>query len=111
LSCLVERAWGKSTDDAKFWNPKVNAPHCLNAPAREELSAHCADEDQTGAGGKVEDGNCRGAQSGKGRERTAGIGAECNVLHDVKAEHVLASNPVRSSQTLDRSGHGWEDHQ
>jgi hypothetical protein len=31
--CLVERAWAKSTDDAKFWNPKVSAPHCLNAPA------------------------------------------------------------------------------
>jgi hypothetical protein len=31
--CLVERAWGKSTDDAEFWNPKVSAPHCLNAPA------------------------------------------------------------------------------
>jgi hypothetical protein len=31
--CLVERAWAKSTDDAEFWNPKVKAPHCLNAPA------------------------------------------------------------------------------
>jgi len=31
--CLVERAWGKSTDDAEFWNPKVRAPHCLNAAA------------------------------------------------------------------------------
>jgi hypothetical protein len=31
--CLVERAWGKSTDDAEFWNPKLRAPHCLNAPA------------------------------------------------------------------------------
>jgi hypothetical protein len=31
--CLVERSWGKSTDDAEFWNPKVRAPHCLNAPA------------------------------------------------------------------------------
>jgi hypothetical protein len=31
--CLVERAWGKSTDDPEFWNPKIKAPHCLNAPA------------------------------------------------------------------------------
>ena len=31
--CLVERAWGKSTDDPEFWNPKIRAPHCLNAPA------------------------------------------------------------------------------
>ncbi len=31
--CLVERSWGKSTDDAEFWNPKVRAPHCLNTPA------------------------------------------------------------------------------
>ena len=31
--CLVERSWAKSTNDAEFWNPKVRAPHCLNAPA------------------------------------------------------------------------------
>jgi hypothetical protein len=31
--CLVERAWAKETDDPEFWNPKVRAPHCLNAPA------------------------------------------------------------------------------
>jgi len=31
--CLVERAWGKSTDDPEFWNPKIRAPHCLNTPA------------------------------------------------------------------------------
>jgi hypothetical protein len=31
--CLVERSWAKSTDDPEFWNPKVRAPHCLNAPA------------------------------------------------------------------------------
>jgi hypothetical protein len=31
--CLVERSWAKSTDDPEFWNPKVRAPHCLNASA------------------------------------------------------------------------------
>jgi len=31
--CLVERSWGKSTDDPEFWNPKIRAPHCMNAPA------------------------------------------------------------------------------
>jgi hypothetical protein len=31
--CLVERSWGKDTGDPEFWNPKVSAPHCLNAPA------------------------------------------------------------------------------
>ena len=31
--CLVERAWGKTTDDPEFWNPKVMAPLCVNAPA------------------------------------------------------------------------------
>ena len=31
--CLVERSWGKSTDDPEFWNPKIRAPHCLNAAA------------------------------------------------------------------------------
>ena len=33
FTCLVERSWAKTTDDAEFWNPKVRAPHCLNAPA------------------------------------------------------------------------------
>jgi len=31
--CLVERAWGGATSDSGFWNPKVRAPHCFNAPA------------------------------------------------------------------------------
>jgi len=31
--CLVERSWGAATDDTGFWNPKVRAPHCFNAPA------------------------------------------------------------------------------
>ena len=31
--CIVERAWGQSTDDAEFWNPKMRAPHCFNAQA------------------------------------------------------------------------------
>ena len=33
FTCLVERSWAKTTDDAEFWNPKVRAPLCLNAPA------------------------------------------------------------------------------
>src|SRR5215475_9171437 len=31
--CLVERAWGASSDDAEFWNPKVRSPICFNAAA------------------------------------------------------------------------------
>jgi hypothetical protein len=31
--CLVERSWGKPTDDPEFWNPKMRAPHCFNAAA------------------------------------------------------------------------------
>jgi hypothetical protein len=31
--CIVERSWGKPTDDPEFWNPKMRAPHCLNAQA------------------------------------------------------------------------------
>jgi hypothetical protein len=33
--CLVERSWANTTDDPQFWNPKVRAPHCFNAPAAE----------------------------------------------------------------------------
>ena len=31
--CIVARSWATTTDDAKFWNPKKRAPHCLNTPA------------------------------------------------------------------------------
>jgi hypothetical protein len=31
--CIVERSWGKSTDDPEFWNPKMRAPHCFNPAA------------------------------------------------------------------------------
>ena len=30
--CLVERSWNQNFND-DFWNPKIRAPHCLNAPA------------------------------------------------------------------------------
>jgi hypothetical protein len=31
--CIVERSWGKATDDPEFWNSKVRAPHCFNPAA------------------------------------------------------------------------------
>jgi hypothetical protein len=31
--CLVERSWAKATDESDFWNSKMRAPHCFNAPA------------------------------------------------------------------------------
>jgi hypothetical protein len=31
--CLVERSWGKPTDDSEFWNSKIRAPHCFNPAA------------------------------------------------------------------------------
>src|SRR6185312_10284329 len=31
--CVVERGWGAGTTEAEFWNPKIKAPICFNAPA------------------------------------------------------------------------------
>ena len=31
--CIVERSWGADFDDAEFWNPKIRAPICYNAPS------------------------------------------------------------------------------
>jgi len=31
--CIVERSWANTTDNQEFWNPKIRAPHCFNAPA------------------------------------------------------------------------------
>src|SRR5260221_11599797 len=33
FTCIVERSWGKATDDPEFWNPKMRAPHCFNPAA------------------------------------------------------------------------------
>jgi hypothetical protein len=30
--CFVERSWNQNFNN-EFWNPKIRAPHCLNAPA------------------------------------------------------------------------------
>jgi hypothetical protein len=31
--CMVERSWTAGLDDPDFWNPKLRAPICFNAPA------------------------------------------------------------------------------
>lgn len=31
--CMVERSWANNTNAPDFWNPKLRAPHCFNAPA------------------------------------------------------------------------------
>jgi hypothetical protein len=33
FTCLVERSWNDPFDDAEFWNWKMRAPVCYNAPA------------------------------------------------------------------------------
>ncbi len=36
--CFVERSWTAGFDDRQFWNPRLRAPNCFNAPAvRSEL--------------------------------------------------------------------------
>ena len=30
--CVVERSWSAGVDDPDFWNPKLRAPICFNAP-------------------------------------------------------------------------------
>jgi hypothetical protein len=31
--CVVQRSWSAGIDDPDFWNPKLRAPICFNAPA------------------------------------------------------------------------------
>ncbi|HUJ60742.1 MAG TPA: hypothetical protein VLX92_19705 [Kofleriaceae bacterium] len=31
--CFVDRSWQKTVNDPDFWNPKMRAPTCVNAPA------------------------------------------------------------------------------
>jgi hypothetical protein len=37
--CMVWRSWAAKIDDPDFWNPKLRAPICLNAPASHHLSS------------------------------------------------------------------------
>lgn len=37
--CLVERSWANATEDPEFWNPKLRAPHCFNAPAAKTFAS------------------------------------------------------------------------
>ena len=64
--CIVERSWGAATDDPEFWNPKVRGAHLLQSASRKDLCAHLPDENQTGAGRKIQDGDRRGDRIGTG---------------------------------------------
>lgn len=33
FACIVERSWATGADDPEFWNPRMRAPICFNAPA------------------------------------------------------------------------------
>lgn len=35
--CIVERSWGKASDDPEFWNPKMRAPICFNQQSAESF--------------------------------------------------------------------------
>ena len=83
--CIVERSWANTTDDPQFWNPKVRAPHCFNAPAARTFLPILSDEDQTGAGRKIEGGDRSGYRVRTGKEGTAGACAGDDGLHDVEA--------------------------
>src|SRR5665213_629406 len=84
--CLPGRAvMGQVHRRSRVLEPENQGAPLLECPGREDLSAQFPVEDQAGAGGKVEDGNRAGAQSGNGYERTPRVGARCDVLHDVEA--------------------------
>lgn len=39
FTCLVARSFLGGFDDPAYWNPKVRAPHCINAPAARSVLA------------------------------------------------------------------------
>ena len=73
--------------------------HLLQSGGREDVCAHLSDEDQTGAGGKIEGADPRGNLGSAGQQGSARAGAGIDVLHDVEAavperpRHELASAP------------------
>lgn len=49
--CIVQRSWSAGFDDPDFWNPKLRAPLCLNAPgARSQIPSTMIRTDQVLAG-------------------------------------------------------------
>ena len=43
--CMVLRSWTAGIDDPDFWNPKLRAPICFNAPAARSVSSIRDEED------------------------------------------------------------------
>jgi hypothetical protein len=66
--CVVERSWGAPTDEPEFWNPKVRAAHLFQSASRKDFCAHFPDEDQTGAGRKIQARDRRGDRVGIGQK-------------------------------------------
>ncbi len=84
--CMPGRAiMGEDDGRSGVLESASQSPTVREWASRKELPAHCADEDQTGFGVNVTARNSTGAQIGDREQSVADVGAECNVLHDVKA--------------------------
>ena len=60
--CVVQRSWTAGIDDPDFWNPKLRAPICFNAPAARRLPATTDQENRVDPGGTNQSPDVRGPE-------------------------------------------------
>ncbi len=64
--CLVERAWGDGTDRSGVLESQGAGPALFQSGSRKDLCADLPDENETGAGGKIEGRDPGGDRIGAG---------------------------------------------
>lgn len=80
--CMVLRSWTAGIDDPDFWNPKVRAPICFNAPAARTYVPFVIKKTEWILAGKSKAEMFESVKAGldKGELPTQEIGAMCYML-------------------------------
>jgi len=80
--CMVLRSWTAGIDDPDFWNPKVRAPICFNAPAARSYLPFATKKSEWILAGKSKAEMFESVKAGldKGELPTQEIGAMCYMM-------------------------------
>jgi hypothetical protein len=96
--CTVQRSWTAPLDDPDFWNPKLRAPICFNAPAARSYLSHAIRKTEfiLATRSKAQMANGIAAALDKKELRSPEPGAMCYMMS-------------RQGYLSDRDGH-WHPH-
>ena len=83
-ACWVGRSWGAMFDHPEFWNPKVRAAECINAPAVRSVLPYNFKRTDLVLAGKSKAEIIAGSQIRDRQKRIAAARARNRELHDVQ---------------------------